>query len=116
VIIHHRTKSHADAETNREERNVHKLAHTILEGASWNTHSLAPQVMPGQALAYKVGEIEILRLKDLAQRQLGDHFSYAGRSLPASLRCRPLSRGGSELCFAGGKISTRWFSGPGPCR
>lgn len=40
--------------------------------------------MPGQALAYKVGEIEILRLKDRAQRELGDHFSYVRRPLVLS--------------------------------
>ena len=34
--------------------------------------------MPGQALAYKVGEIEILRLKDQAQRELGDRFTWKG--------------------------------------
>jgi uncharacterized protein (DUF885 family) len=31
-------------------------------------------VMPGQALAYKVGMIKILELRDLAQLELGDRF------------------------------------------
>jgi uncharacterized protein (DUF885 family) len=31
-------------------------------------------VMPGQALAYKVGQLEILRLRDKAKRELGDTF------------------------------------------
>jgi uncharacterized protein (DUF885 family) len=29
---------------------------------------------PGQALAYKVGQLEILRLRDEAKRQLGNNF------------------------------------------
>jgi uncharacterized protein (DUF885 family) len=31
-------------------------------------------VMPGQALAYKVGMTKILELRDLAQAELGDRF------------------------------------------
>ena len=34
-------------------------------------------VMPGQALAYMTGKLEILKLRDEAQRQLGDRFSLA---------------------------------------
>jgi uncharacterized protein (DUF885 family) len=30
--------------------------------------------MPGQALAYKLGQLEILRLRDEARRALGDAF------------------------------------------
>ena len=31
-------------------------------------------VMPGQALGYMIGESEILRLRDQAQKKLGDKF------------------------------------------
>ncbi len=31
-------------------------------------------VMPGQALAYKIGQLEILGYRDRAQRELGDAF------------------------------------------
>jgi len=31
-------------------------------------------VMPGQACAYKIGELEILRLREMARKQLGDFF------------------------------------------
>ena len=34
-------------------------------------------VMPGQALAYLTGKLEILKLRDEAQRRLGDHFSLS---------------------------------------
>ena len=33
---------------------------------------------PGQALAYKVGQLEILRLRAEAERQLGDRFDLPG--------------------------------------
>mmetsp|Transcript_7283 Transcript_7283/g.22186 ORF Transcript_7283/g.22186 Transcript_7283/m.22186 type:complete len:582 (-) Transcript_7283:1696-3441(-) len=33
-------------------------------------------VMPGQALAYKIGELKLLELKDLAKKELGDRFSW----------------------------------------
>jgi uncharacterized protein (DUF885 family) len=33
---------------------------------------------PGQALAYKVGQIEILRLRDEARRRLGERFDIRG--------------------------------------
>lgn len=35
-------------------------------------------VMPGQALSYKVGEQKILELKNYAQVELGDKFSWKG--------------------------------------
>ena len=31
-------------------------------------------VMPGQALAYKVGQLELLRLRDKARSELGERF------------------------------------------
>jgi uncharacterized protein (DUF885 family) len=34
--------------------------------------------MPGQALAYKVGQREILRLRAVAEARLGDRFSLPG--------------------------------------
>jgi uncharacterized protein (DUF885 family) len=34
--------------------------------------------MPGQALAYKVGQREILRLRSDARKTLGDRFDIAG--------------------------------------
>lgn len=34
--------------------------------------------MPGQALGYMVGRVEIVRLRDEAQRRLGDRFEVAG--------------------------------------
>ena len=34
--------------------------------------------MPGQALAYKMGQREILRLRERAKREMGDRFSYSG--------------------------------------
>ena len=34
--------------------------------------------MPGQALAYKVGQREIFRLREDARRQLGDRFDIKG--------------------------------------
>jgi uncharacterized protein (DUF885 family) len=33
---------------------------------------------PGQAVAYKVGQLEILRLREAAKKQLGDHFDIKG--------------------------------------
>jgi len=33
---------------------------------------------PGQALAYKVGQLTILRLRDKAKRELGDKFDIRG--------------------------------------
>src|SRR5206468_1166894 len=33
-----------------------------------------PLEMPGQALGYMIGETEIFRLRDLAQKRLGDKF------------------------------------------
>jgi len=35
-------------------------------------------VWPGQATAYKIGMLKILELRGLAQKELGDKFSYAG--------------------------------------
>jgi uncharacterized protein (DUF885 family) len=35
-------------------------------------------VWPGQALAYKTGQLEILRLRDLARERLGDRFEIKG--------------------------------------
>jgi uncharacterized protein (DUF885 family) len=34
--------------------------------------------MPGQALAYKMGQREIFRLRERAQREMGNRFSYPG--------------------------------------
>jgi uncharacterized protein (DUF885 family) len=34
--------------------------------------------MPGQALAYKLGQREILRLRDAARTALGDRFDIRG--------------------------------------
>ena len=34
--------------------------------------------MPGQALAYKMGQLEILRLRELAERRLGSAFDMRG--------------------------------------
>ena len=34
--------------------------------------------MPGQALAYKIGQREIVRLRREAERRLGDAFDIAG--------------------------------------
>ena len=35
-------------------------------------------VMPGQALAYKMGQLELLRLRDEARATLGDRFDIRG--------------------------------------
>ncbi|MBC8225662.1 MAG: DUF885 family protein, partial [Gammaproteobacteria bacterium] len=32
-------------------------------------------IMPGQALAYKIGQLKILELKEKAQKELGESFS-----------------------------------------
>jgi uncharacterized protein (DUF885 family) len=34
--------------------------------------------MPGQALAYKLGQLEILRLREVARTALGDRFEIGG--------------------------------------
>ena len=33
--------------------------------------------IPGQALAYKIGQLKIIALRNEAEKQLGDKFSYA---------------------------------------
>jgi uncharacterized protein (DUF885 family) len=49
-------------------------AHTALGGNNIENEVDRYIVMPGQALAYKIGQLEILRLRDEAQRRLGARF------------------------------------------
>ena len=57
---------------------THRAINVLTYFLRTSAHFHVAQVMPGQALAYKVGEIDILRLKDQAQRELGDRFTWKG--------------------------------------
>ena len=53
--------------------------------------------MSGQALAYKVGQREILRLRSDARQTLGDRFDIAASTTP----CSPRRRSACRCCAAG---------------
>ena len=49
--------------------------HTLLSETEINTESLRYSVdLPGQALAYKMGEIKLHELRERARKSLGDRF------------------------------------------
>ena len=50
------------------------VAHTTLSKDEAANEIDRYLVMPGQALGYMIGETEIFRLRDLAQKRLGDKF------------------------------------------
>lgn len=60
--------------------------------------------MPGQALAYKMGQREIFRLRELAQRELGSRFTYP------EFHDVVLGHGGVPLSVLGGLVED-WVAG-----
>ena len=86
-------------------------------------------VMPGQALAYLTGKLEIIRIRDEAQQRLGPAFSlpafhaavldhgslpdagpgpqHRGLARPGGMRCCAAQQAGVVLCDGGGRRRTK---------
>jgi uncharacterized protein (DUF885 family) len=78
---------------NREEAIAYMLDHESLSEQTATQEIERYMAWPGQALSYKTGELEIKRLRDKYQKQLGDRFSIRsfhdailkGGSMPLSV-------------------------------
>ena len=83
----------------------------MLEHTALAENNIANEVdrylaIPGQALAYKLGQLEILRLRDRARRELGDRFDIR------AFHDAVLGQGAVGLGTLGGIIE-RWVAGHG---
>jgi uncharacterized protein (DUF885 family) len=88
----------------REQAIAYMLAHTVLsrEGATSEVDRYI--VNPGQATAYMTGRLEILRLRDEAERRLGDRFDIR------AFHDRVLGAGRVPLPFLRAEVE-RWIAG-----
>lgn len=62
----------------RDRARDYMVENSLMHGPAVETEVDRYIVMPGQALAYKTGQLEILRLRDEARGRLGERFDLAG--------------------------------------